>query len=83
MQTSTVGDCDLDLWHRNVGKHDGFVTRVHTEACQWKKGAAGATHAKRAEQCGFLGWIIVDLICVYRERSKHPGPAGLGVMILP
>jgi hypothetical protein len=35
------------------------------------------------EACGFLGWVIADLMCVYRERPKHSGPAGLGVMILP
>jgi hypothetical protein len=35
------------------------------------------------EACGFLGRVIADSIYVYRERPKHQGPAGLGVMILP
>ena len=35
------------------------------------------------EACGFLGRVIADLMYIYRERPKHQGPAGLGVMILP
>jgi hypothetical protein len=43
----------------------------------------GADRRNARKAYGFLGWVIAGSICVYRERPKHQGPAGLGVMILP